>query len=160
MEKEFWKHPLDILFFWPLCALISISTIITGIILAIKSSELLPILYLGLFLIFICVLGVFVEPKTLSKVIFTDEEICVKRFNKVIASIKWCEIIEIKGYCYSISARYMSFISSDTRIDIDPTKKMYDAIMSICPYASLRNMIEDIDMFKCFHKNKSKTNQD
>ncbi|MBQ3158775.1 MAG: hypothetical protein IJB98_03685 [Clostridia bacterium] len=153
MKKEFWKHQIEILFCWPFFTILSISGIVIGILLTIRETYYWPILFFSLLIFLICIYAIFFQEKTLSKIIFTEQEIIVKRFSKILISIKWSEISEIKGSYYGRSARYMTFFSYKNKIDVVPTKKMYDAIISICPYDHLKSMINNIEQFKWFHKN-------
>ena len=69
--------------------------------------------------------------------------------------MKWSDIIDVKGYPYSNKgAYYMSFISKNDQIEFEPTKKMYDTIIELCPSPNLKYEINNIEYFKGFHRNK------
>ena len=153
MKREFWKHQLEILFFWPLSTILSIACLIVGVVMTTKASLYWPILVLGIFLLIVCIYAIFFQQKTLCKIIFSEEEIIVKRLNKIITTMQWSEIIDVKGHLYgNKGGRYMSFISHNKQIDVVPTKKMYNAIIETCPYTNIKNIINNIECFKWFHR--------
>ena len=155
MEQEFWKHQYEILFFWPFMGVLSIACLITGIVMTTKASIYWPILVFGTFFSIFCVCTIFFQKKLLCKITFSNEKITVKRLGKTITSMKWSEVTRIEGRLYgSNGGRYMSFISLNGKIDVVPTQKMYNTIISVCPYPSLKNEINSIDCFKWFHRKK------
>lgn len=155
MKQEFWKHEGELLYFWPFCTLLSTSCLIVGIIMTIKASFYWPIIAFGVLTLFICIYAVFFEKRTLCKVIFSEEEITVKRFNKIVTTMKWSEIINVEGiYIGNKGGRYMKFVSKNNHIDVVPTQKMYNAIIEICPYQDIKNQINNIECFKWYHRHK------
>lgn len=152
MKQTFWKHQLEILFFWPLSTILSLSCFVVGIVMTTKKSLYRPILAMGIFLLIICIYAVFFRKETLCKITFLEEKIIVKRLNKTITTMQWFEIIDVKGNLYgNKGGRYMSFISQNNQIDVVPTKKMYNAIIEICPSNAIKNKINNIECFKSFH---------
>lgn len=136
--------------------LISIILIIIGIILSIiRSSGYSGMIFCGLIplLAMICILTF--NKGLLSKIIYSENGIIWKRFKKNIMFISWEEITEIKNTPISMYSSYLSFISNNKQIDVELTKKMYDAIMFICP-PNIKLQINDLEAFKCFHRNKNK----
>ena len=124
MKQEFWKHEVELLFFWPFCTLLSTFWLIFGIIKTIKASFYWPIIAFGVLTLFICIYAVFFQKKTLCKVIFSEEEITVKRFNKIVTTMKWSEIINVEGvYLGSKGANYMTFFPKNNHIYVFPTQK-------------------------------------
>ena len=154
MKQEFWINQYGILFLWPLMIILSYGCFTTGIIVTIVIGAYhWPIVLFGGFCLIYSILAVLLYKKTLCKVVFSEEEIVVKRLGDIIATIKWSEIISVEGYLYGSSgAYYMSFISRKEKIDVLPTKKMYNAIIALCPYPSIKNEINNIDCFKWFHR--------
>ena len=155
MKKEFWKDQFGTLFLWTFFTLISIALFAVGIVMSvIEIKTYWPILVSGMILLFICVYGIFFRKSTLSKIVFSEKEICIKRFNQISTIIKWSEVVQIKGFYYGRSATYMTFISHNNKIECIPTKKMYDYIISICPYERLVSQIENLEQFQYFLKKK------
>lgn len=155
MKREFWKNQLEILFFWPFMIFLSIVCFITGIVMTTKASLYWPILVMGAFALIFCVLTVFIQKKLLCKVVFSEEEIVVKRLGKIVTLMKWAEINRVEGHLYGSSGgRYMTFVSRNEKIDVVPTQKMYNAIIALCPYPSIKSQINNIDCFKWFHRKK------
>ena len=152
MKKEFWLCPMATLFIWPFFGTIYLTVFIVGIILTFINSECWPIILCGIILIPSSVYGIFIKEETLTKVIFSEDEICLKRFNKLIKAIKWSDVVQISGGYYGRALSYMSFISNNEKINVVPTKKMYETILYTCPYNHLKNMIENIKQFKWFHR--------
>lgn len=156
MKKEFWAHQFIVFFVAPLFMILSIICLIFGIVMtAIKGLDFSPLIFIGVFLISLCIYAIFFDKKTLCKIIFSKEEIILKRLNKTITIMKWSDIIDVKGYPYSNKgAYYMSFISKNDQIEFEPTKKMYDTIIELCPSPNLKYKINNIEYFKWFHRNK------
>ena len=78
----------------------------------------------------------------------------MKHFGKEYLSIYWEDIVEINAYIYNLSAKYLSLVTKNARIDFHPSKKMYDTIMKVCPYESFKTRINNFEEFKWFHRNK------
>ncbi len=156
MKKGFWTHQLELLFFWSLSTILSLSCLIVGIVMTtIDQSVYWPIIVIGVYSTLICIYAIFFDKKTLCKVIFSEEEIILKRLNKIITIMKWSDIIEVKGCLYGNRGNaYISFISNNKQIDFVPTKKMYDTIIELCPSPNLKYEINNIEYFKGFHRNK------
>ena len=156
MKKEFWAHQFIVFFVAPLFMILSIICLIFGIVMtAIKGLDFSPLIFIGVFLISLCIYAIFFDKKTLCKVIFSEEEIILKRLNKIITIMKWSDIIEVKGCLYGNRGNaYISFISNNKQIDFVPTKKMYDTIIELCPSPNLKYEINNIEYFKGFHRNK------
>lgn len=154
MKQEFWKHQYEILFFWPLMIILSYGWFITGIVVTIViESYHWPLIFFGGLYLISCILVVFLQKKILCKVVFSKEEIVVKRLGDILVTIKWSDIISVEGrYHGSNGGRYMSFISRKEKIDVVPTPKMYKAIIALCPYPSFIREINSIDCLKCFHR--------
>ena len=156
MKQEFWKHQYEILFFWPFMSVLSFSCLITGIIMTTKDALVYwPIIVFGSFCLIFCACAIFLQKKLLCKIIFSEEDIVVKRFGKNITTMKWSEVIHVEGHLYgSHGGRYMSFISQNGKIDVVPTQKMYNSIIELCPYTNIKDDIKNIECFKWFHRKK------
>ena len=154
MKKEFWAHQFGVLFIIPLATISSVSFLIFGIVMTTKELGYWSIIAMGVLLTSLCIYTIFFQKKTLCKVIFSEEEIILKRLNKIITIMKWSDIIDVKGYLYGKGAYYMSFISKNDQIEFEPTKKMYDTIIELCPSPNLKYEINNIEYFKGFHRNK------
>ena len=151
MKFEFWKHQPEILFIWPFMFFLASACLIVGIILPAIETFYWPLLFAGLLSFSISIYIGFCQEKTMSKVIYTENEIILKRFKKEILRVKWDDLINVKATLFSKSY-YLSFVTEDKQIDVTLTKKMYQAIMLVCPYESIKTRINNIEQFKWFHR--------
>lgn len=155
MKQEFWMYQYEILFFWPFIWVISLACLLTGIVMTLKSPMYWPILVFGAFCLIFCICIIFFQKKLLCKVVFSNEGITIKRLGKILTTMQWIEVLHIEGHLYgSNGGRYMSFISQSERIDVVPTKKMYNTIMLMCPNSKIKKELESIECIKCFHREK------
>ena len=155
MKNEFWKHESELKFFWSIAIIFSFAFTIMGIILIVADVSYWPILLCGLILLLSCFYALFIEKRTLSKVQFTDKTIILKRLNKVLTSIDWTQLTQVKASSCSWGTFYLLFIAEDKQIDIVLTKKIYNAIMLICPYPQIKAEINQIEQFKHFHNRQN-----
>ncbi len=155
MKFEFWKHETEILFICPLMITLSSMCILVGIFLTIIISKIYWfIILLGIFCLILCIGVIFLQKKTLTKVVFTEKEIILKRLNKELTSISWSQITKVKDTPYSRAISYLTFLTDKNQIDVVLTKKMYETIMLLCPYQDIKNQINNIECFRWFHKYK------
>ena len=125
MKKyEFWLHK-----FSPICFSIAMTITITMYTIALfvtNNKTLLDIIMVtiviaSLIIIFIYIL--FIRKDTLSKIIFSNKTITLKHFGKEYLSIYWDDIVEINAYIYNLSAKYLSFVTKNARINFHLSKK-------------------------------------
>lgn len=154
MKLTFWKHKYELFIGIISLVIISLSFLIAGIVLIIKNHYYWPILILGLISLILTFYILFFQKRVLSKITFSDNGIEWSWLNKRILFINWNDITNIKSSPRGRGAEDLSIISYNDRIDISLTRKMYDAIMILCPYQNIKNQINNIDSFKWFHKNK------
>ena len=154
MKITFWKHKYELFIGAILLAIISLLFIIIGIVLIIQNHYIWPILVLGIINLILILYLLFFQKRILSKVIFSNEGIEWIWLKKRILFISWNNITDIKSSPRGRGAEDLSLISYDNKIDVSLTKKMYDAIMILCPNQNIKNQINNIDSFKWFHKDK------
>lgn len=146
---RFWKHLPLIIYLVPVVLIFSISLIIAGIVnyetlgLLIIFGAIILILFIGLMLI---------DKRILSKVIISEKGISWIWLNKKIIYFNWDEISDIKLTPYSRTSSYLTFVIMEKQINVDLTKKMYNAIMNFCPIPNIKMLINNIEKFKCFHR--------
>ncbi len=153
MKVVFWKHRTELFVGGTLIAFLALSIFIIGLVFTILNINFFPILLTGIIL---CIFGAymfFVDKRILSKVIYSEDGIEWQWFNKIIDNIKWSEITEIKSVCHGITIYNLSFIAGDQHIDVGLSKKMYNAIMIICPDANIKFQIKSLKEFEHLHKN-------
>lgn len=153
MKAKFWKNTYA-LYFICCMSFISITLIIIGIIITIKYISLWPIILVGIIILFSCLYALFFKKKLLSQIILTNEGLECIMLKKQTLYIKWEEIINVKETPYSFTSSYLTFITYDKSIDIVLTKKIYNTIMEICPNQNLKALINNLESFKWFHKDK------
>lgn len=153
MKVSFWQNCYGILFFWPFMTILSSACLVSGIVFtSIDKGNFWPLLLFGIFLTICCIFIILFHKEVLTKIVFSDKSIELKRFGKVIRCIDWSDIKQVKQTYHGRYAVYMSFISHKEQIDVIPTKKMYDVINVLCP--NIIAMINNIEDFKWLHKNK------
>ena len=149
---EFWLCGVENLIVWPIYFAVSIGIMIIGI--PFNNEASLYYIMVGIILDIIYILIILFHPKVLAKIIFTTEDITLKRFNKELVNIKWEDIINIDEKCVIIGTILVSFNTTTNKIEISPTKKFYNAIMYVCPYESFKHIINELEAFKCYHRKK------
>ncbi len=153
MKIEFWKHETELFIGWISLMILSSILFIGGIILSIKDIDIYwPVLLSGTIMLIISFCSLFFEKRTLSKVIFSEEGIEWKWLNKKIAFINWDDVIDVVPTPHGRGEFDLTFVSNKCNIDLGLTKKMYKAIMQICPNPNLKMIINNIDCFKYFHR--------
>ena len=155
MRIKFWKNKYALCIFLPFISSASVIWIITGICLMIlKSPGYGGMIVGGAFPLIIIMLCVIFDQRLSSKVIYSDEGIEWERFKKKILFLKWEEITEVKTTPISMYSCYLSFVSDKGQIDVELTKKMYDAIMYICPEPNIKIQINELQAYKWYHREK------
>lgn len=155
MRIKFWKNKYALCIFLPFFTLASAILIITGICLMIfKSPGYGGMIIGGVFPLTIIIFCVIFDSRLSSKVIYSDEGIEWERFKKKILFLKWEEITEVKTTPISMYSCYLSFVSDKGQIDVELTKKMYDAIMYICPEPNIKMQINELQSYKWYHRKK------
>lgn len=159
MVVKFWKHGNTLIFFMFLLLLLCAITITLGIC-TINNNSLLSV-FLIFLVLSILYLNIFIfDKKFLSKVIFTNDGIKWIWLKKEIEFIRWEDIVDVTDTIISRGGRYLTFITTNNKIHLDLTQSMYDTIMAICPIPNLKVRINEIEYFKCFHKNDKQQNTD
>lgn len=160
MKREFWQDPTTTLLFYLMLSLAIIPFEILGIVLYVTDPENSIVFIVATFILLFAILDFLLGENRMyvTKIIFFDDKIVLKRFNKELNSIKWSEIIKVEEGSYSLARRYIIFVAEDSEIATYPTKKMYQTIISVCPYENLRTMINNLEMFKWYHRKDSKNN--
>ena len=154
MKVKIWKHTVGF-FSIVFCIVLILIMIIISIIKVIKDYHYWAMLVLFvLFLIYFLLYLIF-SKNALSKVVFSEDGIEWIRFKKQIAFIRWDEITDVLETPYGRFTHWLTFMSGSKRIDIDVlSKKMYNAIIEICPEPNIRMMINEINSLKYFHRDK------
>ncbi len=151
MKKyEFWLCGMENLIVWPLCFISCIGIIIFGIVINNEAS-IYPILFGSFFIVYsICV--ILINQKILSKLILTSKGISLKRFDKILVNIDWNEVNNIDEICIAKGSKIITIQSSTSKINISPTKKIYNALIDICPYQSFKNIINNLEVCKWYQR--------
>ena len=154
MKTKFWKHQFGILFFWPFMSIIALAIVLAGLILTLKNTAYLGLLVGGLIPLVIIIGELIFDRRVLSKVEFSEDGIKCYRLKKQITYIRWSEITDVKDISVARGHRYLRFVAENKKLDVDLTKKMYEAIIALCPYPNLKVLINDIPCFEYLHKSK------
>ena len=97
MKVSFWQNWYGILFYWPLMTILSSACLVSGIVFTSIDKEIFwPLLLFGIFLTISCICIVLFHKEVLTKIVFSDKSIELKRFGKVTKCIDWLEIKEVK----------------------------------------------------------------
>ena len=153
MKTTFWKHQFEALLFWPLMIGIGIVFIILGIILTTKQmATYWPITLIGIIVLLPSSYMLFFHKRTLTKVVFYEEGIELRRFKTTSMFLSWSDIIDVKPIIRSRGLCWLSFVASNKTIELELTQKMYDTIMAICPIPNIKVQINEIECFKYLHK--------
>lgn len=153
MKVEFWNHKFELFIGGTIIAILTIATFLIGLILPFLNYNYLPILVMGIILMILAIYIFFIDKRMLSKVVYSEEGIECKWLKKTIACFKWSEITDIKAVHHGKAPDNLSFISGDQHIDVGLSKKMYDAIMIVCPCPNIKFQIKNLEQFKYLHKN-------
>lgn len=152
MKVTFWKHQIELFLGWLVIIILSVILIITGTIFTVKEASVYwSILFSGIICLIPSIYVLFFQKKVLSKVTFSNKRIEVIWFKKEITFLYWSDVIEVRATSHGRGHCYLSFISRDQQIDIDPTKKIFKTIMILCPI-NIQVMIKNIERFKNYLK--------
>lgn len=149
---KFWKHKAELFIGGTLTITFSFALSLAGLILTLINTSFWPMLAVGLLCLVLTFLVLFGGKRVLSKVIFSDEGIEWQWLNKTIASMSWLDITDVKSTPHGRGAEDLTFVAGNLQIDVGLTKKMYDAIMLICPIPNIKTTINNMNCFKWFHR--------
>ena len=145
MKVTFWKHKFELIAFFVVFMPMVLALFIAGLVMTILDAEnFWPLFLAGIVILLIFIFAVFEEKRMPSKVIFSEVGIVWIFLKKTITYIEWTEITEITTKSRGRGVRDLSFIAGDKRIDVTLTKKMYDAIMIICPEPNIKMDIKEL----------------
>ena len=151
MTYKFWKHNLELIFFFFMIIISFVCTIIFVILTIINDFHWLAFVTF-LIVFFACLSMLLFEKRLLIKVEFNENGIKLLRLKKETKFVKWDEIIEIKETIRSRTLSWLTFVTDNGNIDIEVfSKKMYDAIISACTNPNIRMMINNLECFKVYH---------
>lgn len=152
MKKEFWKNWSELIVYLILVFICAI-LVLTFSILFINNADVLYGIIFSAIMLIIGIACIFLQKRILTKIIFSNQGIEIKRFGKQIGFINWETLTDIQ---YVIHGRigYLSFIVKDSQLEVALTKKIYNAIMAICPYPNIKAHLNNMEELKSFHKNK------
>ncbi len=151
MKKyEFWAYGVDLILLLPTYFLGCLIIIICGII----PTFYLNLVIIGISFIAILIIMIFSYPRMLAKIILTPDSITLKRFNKILVSIDWDDVIEIDEKFVTIGSKIPFIKSTNSKINLSPTKKLYNAIMDVCPYESFKHIFNELEAFKWYHRKR------
>ena len=153
MKVKFWKHKFELFVGGSVSIILSFATTIVGIIFTIKLS-LWPILVAGIIVSISTAYVLFFQKRILSKIVFSVEGIEWYWLNNKILNISWHDVTNVKATPRARGVEDLSFVAGDKQIDVSLTKKMYNTIMILCPQPNIKFMINNIDCFKCYHRDK------
>ena len=83
----------------------------------------------------------------------SEEGIETKWFKRQIALIHWDEITAVKTTPKGRSWN-LSFFSNNNKIEIQPTKKIFNSIMELCINQNVKNQIQNDIHLKWFSEQK------
>lgn len=148
MKVEFWKESGQLFIAIPCFSICSIGLIIAGII-----TSLIPMLIAGCIFLLFTLCFLFYPNYALTKVILSEEGIETKWFKMQIALIHWDEITDVKTTPKGRSWN-LSFFSNNNKIEIQPTKKIFNSIMKLCINQNVKNKIQNDIHLKWFSEQK------
>ena len=152
MKYEFWAYGGINILLWPTYFISCAGIFIFAIVMNDKTS-IYPVI-IGFIFIILGLLVIFLNPKILTKIVFTTKGVALKRYNKIIVNIDWENVIEIYEVCYARANKIAYIKSNDAQIEIFPTRKIYNAIMDVCPYESFKHIFNELEAFKWYHRKK------
>ena len=145
MKVTFWKHKFELIAFFVVLMPMVLALFIAGLVMIILDAEnFWPLFLMGIVSLLGSIFVLFEEKRMPSKVIFSEVGIVCLLLKKTVTFIEWTEITEIATKSRGRGARDLSFIAGDKRIDVTLTKKMYDAIMIICPEPNIKMDIKEL----------------
>lgn len=145
MKVTFWKHKFQLVVFLTVFMPIVLALFIAGLVMIILDVEnFWPLFLAGIVSLLGSIFMLFEEKRMPSKVIFSEVGIVWLFLRKTVTYIEWTEITEITTKIRGRGVRDLSFIAGDKRIDVTLTKKMYDAIMIICPEPNIKMDIKEL----------------
>lgn len=152
MEVVFWKQQSKLVIGIVIASLLLITSLVLGIL------SLNGIVFWGCTITFFCffifMIGlIFFDRNILSKLTFSEDGIKWTRFNKEIMYMNWDEIVEIKQTPAGRATCYLTFDTGQKFMHIDvSSKKMYDAIINICPSGNIKYRIRNLDFLKWYQR--------
>lgn len=146
MKVKFWKETGQLFIAIPVFSICCIGLIIAGII-----SSIIPLIVIGTIFMFVTICFLFFPNYALTTITLSNKGIEIKWFNKQINFIHWNEIIEVKSIPRGLGS-VLAFFSNNNQIVIDPTKKIYKAIMNLCTNQSVKNQMENDTHLEWFRK--------
>lgn len=152
MTIKFWAHKMELLFIYPLFLTISFIIFLTGSILMSTDLSFYPLMLIGLIAIIILLCSLIFNKRLLSRVVISENYIALERMKKEIKKISWNEVIDVDSIPVAKGRFYLSFISSQQEISVDITKKMYKALVQLCPNFNIIIKINQMNEFKWLHK--------
>ena len=156
MEIKFWAHEFELLFFYPFFLAISFAIFLAGLILMFTDLSFYPLMLMGLVFLIILICSLFFDKRPLSKVVITENYIALERMKKEISKISWSEVTDVDSVPVGKGRFYLSFISNKQEISVDITKKMYKALVQLCPNFNIIMKINQMNEFKWLHKEDNK----
>lgn len=154
MKKNFWKNS-DLIFACSFFSALSIVFIVIFSILFSYNNQTWPGFLFGLPLIAIFVF-ILLSKEVLSRISLSEEGIKVIRLKKELNYLLWTDIVEIERTTLHGTQVGLCFITHNNKIEIAITKKIYNSIISICPYQHIKNRINEFDCFRLLAKSKHK----
>lgn len=148
MKVVFWKESGQLFIAIPVFSICSIGLIIAGII-----TSLIPMLIAGCIFLLFTLCFLFAPNYALTKVILSEEGIETKWFKSQIAFIHWDDITDAKATPKGRSWN-LSFFSNNNKIEIQPTKKIFNTIMELCINPNIKNQLQNDIHLKWFSGQK------
>ncbi len=148
MEFKFWKNKAELLILFPIMIVIIVGGFIAFLLLTIKNISFIPVLIIFTFSLFYILYFPFSKNSPFQKIIISDTSIKSNHFKKKTACIKWEEMSSIYLKVYINNTPIIIFESKNNIISMQPSKKLYKAILSVCPRQDLKDMLKNIEWFK------------
>ena len=141
MKIKCWRFNIEVFFAWPLLLLISLASLITGIVLSLNDICYIIFLVISFIIMLICLYYLFINKRALSKIVFSQEHIKITWFKKDLFEFSWNDISDITTTLCGKGSRYLTFLIRNQSINMIPSTKIYTAIQTTCPIESIKTKV-------------------
>lgn len=154
MKYSFWKNSEVLFLVYPVITLLDAIGLVAFIIMAVNHTYTLPVLIIfACIFVYLIAFVPFVKNSPFQKIIVTETIVECLLFKKKISKITWNEMISIK-LIFHINAPYLIFEDEKKGISMRVSKKLYEAILSVCPRQDLKDMLKNIEWLKKSYENE------
>ena len=139
--NQFWKEGIVYVIVLSLIPLLPFSLMLVGFILALNNTEFWIMVYIGMFLWVISIIPLFL-PNTYSKIIISKDGIGIKYRNKIRSFYNWESITDVTTSYSGYTLRYLTFISDDSKINVELNLKLYKTILKMCTNEYIKSKVQ------------------